>query len=337
MALLTDFWQKFNYRIEPWGNDYDPPIQFGDDVSLSQSDIDAGVEAEEWAGFVSFSPRSLPRRLVFTDGCRRIDAPLVGGDGNAVCYGVFGTIASGAVVVDRAVPQACCTQISVRRVLGFGGDVEAQLTRIPCPLGSKAELVYEPVKPSKGNTPDVRGLIVQSAMLAQEEVLIAQQVGDRSDTLVIRDGRLSYNSPAFVLGYVKTMHKSYLSEKYAALLWQLSPGERSPIFLIKEKNRPRFSWYLKSGDCHSPHQGSQNLHGIIRLEISSEVPFEIVQEVANQTTLLIPHYASHPSRDPRAPQNLIPVGALEKELGRQMGDAAIIKRRVENFLASFNI
>ena len=335
--MLSDFWRKFNYRIEPWGNDYEPPIQIDDDVSLSESDIDPVVETEEWECFVSTGPRSLPRHLVFTDGCRRIDAPLVGGDGNTVCYGVFGTISVGAVVVDRSVPQADCTQIAVRRVLGFGGEQEAQLTRIPCPLGSKTELVYEPVEPSKGNTPDVRGLIVQNAMLAQEEDLIVQQVADRMDTLVIRDGRLSYNSPHFVLGYVKTMHKSYLSEKYAALLWRLSPGERSPIFLIKEKNRPRFSWYLKSGDCHSSQVGYQALHGIVRLEISSEAPLETVQEIANQTTHLIPQYASHPSRDPRAPQNLIPVGALEKELGRQMGDAALIKRRVQNFLASFNI
>ncbi|BAZ16181.1 hypothetical protein NIES4071_80560 [Calothrix sp. NIES-4071] len=45
-----------------------------------------------------------------------------------------------------------------------------------------------------------------------------------SDTLVIRDGRLPYDSPNYVLGYIKTMHKSYLSDKYAALLWKLAPN-----------------------------------------------------------------------------------------------------------------
>lgn len=333
--MLSDFWQKYNYRVEAWDSDYQPPIQF-DEISLSQSDVDATVETEEWECF-SPTVRSLPKRIIFIDGCRRIDAPLVGGDGNNISYGVFGTLAVGAVVVDRSLPQANCTQIKVRRVLGFGGAQEAELTRIPCPLGSKAELVYEPLKPSQSNSPDVRGLIVQNAMLAAEEQLIAQQVADYTDTLVIRDGRLSYNSPQFVLGYVKTMHKSYLSEKYAALLWQLSPKQRSPIFLIKEKNRPRFSWYIKSGNCQHPEQqGYHTLHGIVRLEISSEIPLETVQEIANQTTHLIPQYASHPSRDPRAPQNLTPVGALEQELGRQMGDATLIKRRVQNFLASLN-
>ncbi len=334
--MLSDFWRKYNYRVEAWDSDYQPPIQF-DEISLSQSDVDATVETEDWE-CVSPQVRSLPKRIVFIDGCRRIDAPLVGGDGNTVSYGVFGTIAVGAVVVDRCVPQANCTQIKVRRVLGFGSAQEAELTHIPCPLGSKAELVYEPLKPSQSNSPDVRGLIVQNAMLAAEEQLIAQQVGDYADTLVIRDGRLSYNSPQFVLGYVKTMHKSYLSEKYAAWLWKLSPKQRSPIFLIKEKNRPRFSWYLKSGNCQRPdQQGYHTLHGVVRLEISSEIPLETVQEIANQTTHLIPQYASHPSRDPRAPQNLTPVGALEQELGRQMGDAALIKRRVQNFLASLNL
>ena len=332
--MLSDFWRKYNYRVEPWGADYEPPIQFGE-LSLSVSDVDATVETDDWE-CISPTVRSLPKRIIFIDGCRRIDAPLVGGDGNNVFYGVFGTIAVGAVVVDRSLPQANCTQIKVRRVLGFGGAQEAELTRIPCPLGSKAELVYEPLLPSQSNSPEVRGLIVQNAMLAAEEQLIAQQVADYTDTLVIRDGRLSYNSPQFVLGYVKTMHKNYLSEQYAALLWKLSPFQRSPIFLIKEKNRPRFSWYLKSGSQYL-QQNYHNLHGIVRLEISSEIPLETVQEIANQTTHLIPQYASHPSRDPRAPQNLTPVGALEQELGRQMGDATLIKRRVQNFLASQNL
>lgn len=173
-------------------------------------------------------------------------------------------------------------------------------------------------------------------MLAAETLLASERLATEPNTLIIRDGRLPYNSPNLTLGYVKTMHKTYLSEKYAALLWELAPGERSPIFLIKEKNRPHWSWYLKSGDeqiCPS-QLGYHALHGIVRLELSSEIPLETAQEIADQSTYLIPEYASHPYKDPRAPQNLTPVGALERELGRRMGNAALIKRRVQHFLAS---
>jgi uncharacterized protein len=334
---VSDFWRSHNFRLEPWGNDYEPPIQISEELFLSESDVNPTVETENWDCFQSPQARSLPNRLIFIDGRRRLDAALVGGNGNTIFYGIFGTIAVGAVVLDRSVPQASCSQISIRRVLGFGGKQEAVLTRIPCSLGSKAELVYEPVKPSQDNTPEVRGLIVQNAMLAAEEQLVTKQMAKDPDTLVIRDGRLSYNSPDFLLGYVKTMHKNYLSEKYAALLWELAPGERSPIFLIGEKNRPRYSWYLKSGTSQISSEllAYQGLHGIVRLELSSEISLETAKEIANQTCYLIPHYASHPSQDPRAPQNLAPVSALERELGRRMGNAILIKRRLQSFLASF--
>ena len=334
--MFNDFWRDKNFRLEPWGTDYEPPIDLSEELSASESDVDPTVETEDWGKRKLRVQPKLPNRLIFIDGRRRIDAALVGGDGNTVAYGAFGTIAVGAVVVDRAASTATCSKLTIRRILGFGGNQEAPLTRIPCPLGSKAELVYEPVKPNEKNNPQIRGLLVQSAMLAAEALLTDEQLACEPNTLVIRDGRLPYNSPNFTLGYVKTMHKNYLSEKYAALLWELAPGERSPIFAIKEKNRPRWSWYLKSGDSQIyPNQlGYHALHGIVRLELSSEIPLETAQEIADQSTYLIPEYASHPYKDPRAPQNLTPVGALERELGRRMGDAALIKRRVQHFLAS---
>ena len=332
---VDEFWRSHNFRMEPWGNNYEQPIQIVEDLALSESDVNPTVETEDWENFESPKARSLPNHLIFIDGRRRIDAPLVGGDGNSITYGVFGTIAVGAVLVDRTIPQASCTEISIRRVLGFGGEQEAISTLIPCPLGSKAKLLYEAVKRKSENTPLSRTLIVQTEMLAAEEELVKKVATKDANTLVIRDGPLRYESPIFTLGYVKTMHKNYLTEKYAALLWQLLPGQRTPIFKINIQNKSRLSWYLKSGNSqHSPQKAYHDLHGIVRLELSGNTPWLEAQEIANRSTDLIPKYASHPSRDPRAPQNLTPVGALERELGRYMGDAGVIQRRVQHFLAS---
>ncbi|UKP01318.1 hypothetical protein [Nostoc sp. UHCC 0870] len=334
---VSNFWRSHNFRLEPWGNDYEPPIQISEELSLSESDVNPIVETDNWDCFESSQARSLPHRLIFIDGRRRLDAALVGGDGNTITYGVFGTIAVGAVVVDRTIPKASCIEIDIRRVLGFGGEQDAVSTPIPCPLGSKAELLYTAIKSNQPNTPEARGAIVQNAMLAAEEQLVSKLNVKNADTLVIRDGALRYESPTSTLGYIKTMHKQYLSEKYAALLWKLLPGQRTPIFNIKD--RSQYSWYLKSGDSqHSPQQlGYHDLHGIVRLELSSKIDIETAKEIANQTCYLIPYYASHPSRDPRAPQNLAPVSALERELGRRMGDAILIKRRLQCFLASFGV
>jgi len=336
--LSNNFWRDRNFRLESWGNDYEPPIDLSEELSASISEVDPTVETKDWRRIKPHQQPELPQRLIFIDGCCRIDASLVGGEANKVAYGAFGTIAVGAVVVDRIACTATCSQLAVRRIIGFGNNQEAPLTHIPCPLGSQAQLVYEPVKPSPENHPQTRKYLVQNAMLTAEAQLAVEQL-TAPHTLVIRDGRLPYNSPSCTLGYVKTMHKNYLSEKYAALLWELAPGERSPIFAIKEKNRPLWSWYLKSGDAQTSSQrlGYHSLHGIVRLELFSDLPLETAQEIADQSTYLIPEYASHPYKDPRAPQNLTPVGALERELGRRMGDAALIKRRVQHFLASVGV
>ncbi|MFH7024138.1 MAG: hypothetical protein ACHBN1_01720 [Heteroscytonema crispum UTEX LB 1556] len=337
--MTLDFWQENNFRLEPWGNDYQPPIDI-EELPQSASEVDATVEEADWSKFCKHRQLpDLPQRLVFIDGRRRIDAALVGGSGNTVNYGVFGTIAVGAVVVDRTTHTATCANLTIRRILGFGGNREAPKTHIPCPFGSGAELVYEPTKPYLENNPEIRKNLVQNAMLKAEATLASQQYATQRNTLVIRDGRLPYNSPTFTLGYVKTMHKNYLSEKHAALLWELKPGERSPIFLIKEQNRPNWSWYLKSGNFQTNSQrfGYHDLHGVVRLELSSENPLETAVHIADQSTYLIPEYASHPYKDPRAPQNLTPVGALERELGRHMGDANLIKRRLQHFLASVGV
>jgi hypothetical protein len=180
-------------------------------------------------------------------------------------------------------------------------------------------------------------------MLKAEDRLAAELLAKAPETLVIRDGQLRwYGKPDVTLGYIKTMHKNYLPGDCAALLWKLEPGERTPIFSIGKKDdiRRRWSWYLRSGtsDICPKRLGYHELQGIVRLEFYSEaVSLDRAKEIADQSTYLIPHYASHPSRDPRAPQNLTPVGALERELGRRMGDRAVIERRLRSFFASLGV
>ena len=41
---------------------------------------------------------------------------------------------------------------------------------------------------------------------------------------------------------------------------------------------------------------------------------------------VLPRYGSSPHKDPRAPQNLFPIGGLERELRRRLGDPLLIQR-----------
>ena len=51
------------------------------------------------------------------------------------------------------------------------------------------------------------------------------------------------------------------------------------------------------------------------------------------TTSVVPRFVLSRSRDPRAPQNLVPIGALEQHLRRGLGDARLIHRRLATLLA----
>jgi len=54
--------------------------------------------------------------------------------------------------------------------------------------------------------------------------------------------------------------------------------------------------------------------------------------LANLTAFHLPAFASKPEHDPRAPQNLLPVGGLERRLRHEMGDALFIRRAIEDHL-----
>ena len=50
--------------------------------------------------------------------------------------------------------------------------------------------------------------------------------------------------------------------------------------------------------------------------------------LADRSTAVLPTVASEPHLDPRAPQNLIPIAALERDLRHRLGDAGLVLRHV---------
>jgi hypothetical protein len=69
--------------------------------------------------------------------------------------------------------------------------------------------------------------------------------------------------------------------------------------------------------------------GVVRLEVAKEIGLDKAMTLANLTTALLPRFASVVGRDPRAPQNLYPVGQLERVLRHRLGDAGLVKRAIE--------
>jgi hypothetical protein len=165
---------------------------------------------------------------------------------------------------------------------------------------------------------------------AELERRFAESLVDE-DALVVLDGRLSFEpGPIFqVVGMAKTMHRNYLEDHpEGALLTRLGPCERTPVFRIHYGETTRYSWYLRLPFTRSIHH---SLAGIVRLE-TPEIGEEAAVRLANLTAFHLPNFASRPEHDPRAPQNLVPIGALEKRLRHEMGDALWLRRMIEDDL-----
>jgi hypothetical protein len=65
---------------------------------------------------------------------------------------------------------------------------------------------------------------------------------------------------------------------------------------------------------------------VVRLEMGSGPGVTAVAAVADRLAVSLGRFASAEAKDPRAPQNLYPVGGLERELRRRLGDPALLFR-----------
>jgi hypothetical protein len=91
----------------------------------------------------------------------------------------------------------------------------------------------------------------------------------------------------------------------------------------------RFSWFVRLA-LRLPIDG--DLTGLARLEIADVVGFETARALADAVTVVLPRFVPSRGRDPRAPQNLLPIGALEMHLRHQLGDPRVIRRRLADLI-----
>jgi hypothetical protein len=117
------------------------------------------------------------------------------------------------------------------------------------------------------------------------------------------------------------------------LLFELPVAHRTPLFLIRDSAHrfDRYSWYVRLAQMPPI---AHPLSGLVRLEISTGVGLDQAQIGADLTARLLPEFASTRERDPRAPQNLLPIGALERALRHALGDPQWIRRILLAYLTA---
>lgn len=305
----------YQLRLDPWAAEYDGAIQIpegGDEPSVR---VDVGVEGPSW-GALRPASAAPPRRAFFVDGVRRIEQRLLIDDGGRTVFGLFASFGVGAVETGG---QARICHELVGRLLVAGGGLALEPFEIA--IGSRA-LTFLPETVAE-NTPaaPVQGL--QNAM-RRSETGLAERLAPEAD-VVFLDGPLTFLASARgpVVGVVKRQLRPYLDAGPAALLPRLAVGERTPVFLIEPAREPRYSWYLRIG---APRPVDSSLAGLVRLETSASLDLATVRALADTSARYLPRFASDPARDPRAPQNLYPVGALEARLRHRLGDSLVIRR-----------
>lgn len=298
--------EALRYTIDPWAPDYGAALAVAA-LEPSKAAVDENVEvpAGRWAPIAANLPPATTVR--FLDGVRRVDARVWITEG--------GTQTSSAIAASWAAGVVCCDgaarieRCEVRRGLfGAAGELAPLITR---------HGRYEVCR-ADDSTDAALAAALQSRMGDLED-LVAQQVG-KADLIVV-DGPLR-SRPALdgTVGFVKTHQRAYLPAPLSTVVERLAAGERTPLFLTSGR-WSRFSWYLRL-----PGAVSHAWAGVVRCEVTGDLPVSRAASIADLACATLPRFASATHKDARAPQNLYPIAGLERRLRHHLGDPGILER-----------
>ncbi len=295
-----------SFSVDPWDPSYGMAMGeelTGDPLQVSSAEPVPGSGAASTDRRVAAAGggvgrHQFPEPCSFLDGVRRIDARVwVHGADPQPSPGIAASYAAGLVCLNGS---ARITDVAVERGLFTAA---AGATGIESRHGN-----YRAWK-AAGPGPDQLSLALQQR-LSDAEVQLAllfRKEHPDADDLLFVDGPLRGRTHLDrTIGYIKTHHASYLSGEQAAVVGTLGPGQRTPAFTMGTSWR-RNSWYLRL-----PGTSGAPWSGVVRLECSADLPVPEVVRLANLSTVLLPPLASSAHKDPRAPQNLVPIGGLER-------------------------
>ena len=309
--------------LDPW----DPLYGTSEDApSLVAVDVDPTVETARWTVGIPVPPPSAPRDVCLVDGVQLVVArgtDVAADDGDIVPL-VFLSAAAGAV---RCGPKHASLDpaIEVRHGMLAGGERTLADLVVPMPVGM---LVFK----ARAHPCREAGKLVAAAgsiFRREAEGAVVGRLVREGCPLVITDGRVvqAASDTTTVVGLIKSQHATYLAEPaQRTLLTRLAAGERSPLLrLYGQENRALYAWYLRLA---TPRPVESPAAGLVRFEVGAGVGLEAAVALAAVVSAAVLPLASAPP-DPRAPQNLLPVGGLERHLRRWLPHPRLARRAIE--------
>jgi hypothetical protein len=335
------------FSVDGWDPAYGSSVEAEeDDLGESSARVEVNVElpAGQWRAIAPDPALPRPAALLFVDGVRRIEArvwienntpsgvrdPDLTARGREASAALCASYAAG--VVRCCGGQAQLVFAETRRglftVAPHAADIvtwagEYTACHVAAPAAGKP-LSMTLSQALQGRLAEVE---VAAAVEARAAVT-GQDVPPEADLLVIDGPLRGRQHLPRTLGYIKSHRSVYLPPEQNALVSELTPGQRTPVFLVGT-NWDRHTWYLRlPGATGAPWAG------IVRVECSADLPVRQAIGLAGLSQVCLGRFASTQYKDGRAPQNLYPISGLERELRRRLGDAKLLYRALRLSAAS---
>jgi hypothetical protein len=308
MRMYVDAWDP-SYGASFEGGEGDGPAS----PSSAQVDTDAEIPAAQWAPIDVRPGVRCPDVVLLVDGVRRNDAGLWTAEDDGQSYpGLAASYAAGVVRCDLSRGVAELAGARVARGLFTASpsadDVVAGSVR------------YEIHRVNGTGEASKLPASVQPALTALEIEISSMARDDHGDLLVVDGPLRNRRQLPRTIGYVKTQQKQYLPAALTPVVTSLRPGQRTPVFHLGTV-WGGWSWYLRL-----PGASGAPWSGIVRVECSPDLVIDEAVELAELSGATLPRFASSAYKDPRAPQNLVPIAGLERRLRGLLGDSRVLHR-----------
>ncbi|BCJ42210.1 hypothetical protein GCM10010168_87920 [Actinoplanes ianthinogenes] len=307
--------------VDAWDPAYGASFEGGDgegpaSPSSAQVDVDVEVPAAEWAPVDVPAGARAPDVVFLVDGVRRNDAQIWTAEEDGTSFaGLAASFAAGVVRCDLAHGAAELVAARVGRGL---------FTASPSVDGVQAGSVHYEIHRIAGAGEASKLQAAVQGPLTALEIDISSEArarGTDGADLLIVDGPLrDRRQLPRTIGYIKTQKSRYLPAAQEAVVPRLRAGQRTPVFHLGTR-WGGWSWYLRL-----PNGTGAPWSGIVRVECSPELTVDQAIELAGLSGATLPRFASASYKDPRAPQNLVPIAGLERRLRGMLGDSRVLHR-----------
>jgi hypothetical protein len=316
------------FSVDGWDPSYGQAFDVEEILVESNAAVNVDLEIAEadWKP-IPASRIAPPAAVLFVDGVRRIDA-RVWVEGTAVTdpplAGICASYSAGVVCCcdGRAHIVVAEARRGLFTLAGHATDVSTTAGTYTACHTAVCDGVPAIQALSQALQARMGELEVVTALDARAS-LPAHGIKQDDDLLVV-DGPLRGRTHLpRALGFIKTHRTEYLPPHLNAVVSQMQLGERTPVFLLGS-SWDRHAWYLRlPGESKAPWAG------VVRVECSADLQRDVVIALADVSQSILPRYASAEHKDPRAPQNLYPIGGLERDLRHRLGDPRVLFRALK--------